>query len=113
MTELRLSMGRQVSRGLCQQYSGELQTTISFQSHLQDIVFKLSTVDIVVGRISIYKLVEEKRVEWKAPVLWARVKCVIFPDAGIVKWIDGGLVLVEVIGGIFWVEPQGGRRPVE
>lgn len=76
-------------------------------------MFKLSTVDIVIGGISIYKLVEEKRVEWKAPVLWARVKRVVFPDTRVVKWIEGGLVLVEVIGGIFWVEPQGGHRPVE
>jgi hypothetical protein len=78
--------------------------------HLQNIMFKGSAIDIIIGWVSIHKLVNEEGVEWEPPILWARAEPAIFPCTEIIELVDRCLVLIEVVSEIFWIIPQCGRR---
>jgi hypothetical protein len=66
-------------------------------SDIHDIMFEGCAVDVVVGWITVNKLVKEKGVEGHSPVGWTWMKAVVIPDSIIVKNIDSGFVLVKIV----------------
>ena len=68
------------------------------------IMLKNSAIDIIICWVSIHELVEEERIEGYPPICWTWSKCMIIPYTCVIRSIDGGLILVEIVVDILRVE---------
>ena len=83
-----------------------LKITAVSKLSAKDIVFKQSTVGIVVNRVSVDEPIEKERVERNPPVVRGRRVLVILPFFPIVQRMVCSLVLVQVELLIVWAVPK-------
>lgn len=70
-------------------------------------MFEDGAINVIVGWVAIDKAIEKESVERKAPVCGGRREFVTLPFAGIVKRIDGFLILIQIVVDITFIITKG------
>lgn len=78
-------------------------------SHLVggEVMFKEGAINVIVGRVAVDEAIEEKSVERKAPVLGGGIEFVVLPHTGVLEWVDGVLVRVQIVVDITFIVTIG------
>ncbi len=74
------------------------------------VLFIHGSIDVIVGRITVDKSIQEKGIEGKPPVCWRWVKCVVCPFAGVFEGVYSRLVLIKIVTDELWVESQARNK---